>query len=119
MFLNFIFTNYVPFFAIQQSHLVNIPVIDTNNLSNYFHLPNLTNLSNYHVWVVALTLAVVASLETLLNIEAVDKLDPHKRNTPPNRELVAQGIGNMAAGLLGGLPVTSVIIRSSVNVQAG
>ena len=117
--LNFVFTNYFPFLSIQQSHLVNIPAIDTSNLSNYLHLPNLTNLSNYHVWVVALTLAVVASLETLLNIEAVDKIDPHKRSSPPNRELVAQGIGNMVAGLLGGLPVTSVIVRSSVNVQAG
>jgi carbonic anhydrase len=74
-------------------------------------------LSN-KVWVVGLTIAVIASLETLLNIEAVDKIDPHKRYTPPNRELFAQGVGNIAAGLMGGIPVTSVIVRSSVNIQS-
>ncbi len=116
---NFIFTNYVPFLAIQASHLVSIPAIDTQNLSQYLHLPNLTDFANYRVWVVAITLAAVASLETLLNIEAVDKLDPHKRISPPNRELIAQGVGNICASLLGGLPVTSVIVRSSVNIQAG
>ncbi|MDZ4756710.1 MAG: SulP family inorganic anion transporter, partial [Bacteroidota bacterium] len=117
--LNYIFKNYLPFFAIQQTHLVNIPALDTNNLSQYFHLPTFSNLANSQVWAVALTIALIASLETLLNIEAIDKLDPHKRLTPPNREMVAQGIGNMLAGLFGGLPLTSVIVRSSVNVQSG
>lgn len=69
--------------------------------------------------VAAVTIALVASLETLLNVEAVDKLDPCKRVSPPNRELIAQGMGNMTAGLIGGLPVTSVIVRSSVNLNAG
>lgn len=64
-------------------------------------------------------MAIVASLETLLNLEAVDKIDPHKRHSPPNRELIAQGVGNMLAGLFGGIPVTSVIVRSSVNIQTG
>ena len=71
------------------------------------------------MWVLAITLALVASLETLLSIEAVDKIDPHKRITPPNRELLAQGAGNMLSGLIGGLPVTSVIVRSSANVNSG
>jgi carbonic anhydrase/SulP family sulfate permease len=68
---------------------------------------------------VAFTIALVASLETLLNLEAVDKIDPEQRSSPPSRELVAQGIGNVAAGLVGGIPVTSVVVRSSVNINAG
>jgi MFS superfamily sulfate permease-like transporter len=71
------------------------------------------------VWTTAVTLAIVASLETLLSIEAIDKLDPYKRVSPTNLELRAQGIGNMVSGALGGLPVTSVIVRSSANVNAG
>ncbi|MES2742371.1 MAG: SulP family inorganic anion transporter [Pseudomonadota bacterium] len=117
--LNFLFIKLAPGLAIEQTHLVNLPPIDTNNLSSYIHLPQLAHLANYQVWVVGATIAIVASLETLLNIEAVDKLDPHKRESPPNRELIAQGAGNIVAGLLGGLPVTSVIVRSSVNIQSG
>jgi MFS superfamily sulfate permease-like transporter len=71
------------------------------------------------VWEIAATLAIVASLETLLSLEAVDKLDSYKRYSPPNRELLAQGAGNIFAGLLGGLPMTAVIVRSSANVNAG
>jgi MFS superfamily sulfate permease-like transporter len=71
------------------------------------------------VWLVAITLAIVASLETLLSLEAIEQLDPQKRCTPPNRELKAQGIGNLIAGMLGGLPITSVIVRSSANLHAG
>ena len=71
------------------------------------------------VWITAVTLALVASLETLLGLEAVDKLDPLQRFSPPNRELVAQGCGNIVSGMLGGLPLTSVIVRSSANVNAG
>ncbi len=117
--LNLLFTNLIPVLGIEQTHLVNLPPIDTDNLSAYIHLPQLAHLANYQVWVVGATIAIVASLETLLNIEAVDKLDPHKRESPPNRELIAQGAGNIVAGLLGGLPVTSVIVRSSVNIQSG
>ena len=71
------------------------------------------------VYTAAMTLAAVASLETLINLEAVDKLDPRSAHSPPSRELVAQGSGNLVSGLLGGLPVTSVIVRSSVNIGAG
>jgi carbonic anhydrase len=115
--LNMAFNSFFPALQILPAHLVDIPAVDTNNLGAYLQLPNLAHLSNPDVWTVAVTIAIVASLETLLNIEAVDKLDPHKRETPPNRELVAQGVGNIFAGLLGGLPLTSVIVRSSVNIQ--
>lgn len=119
IFLNIIFSQYVPSLAIGQSHLVDIPPLDTANLGSYLRLPDWQHFANSDVWVVAVTIAIVASLETLLNVEAVDKLDPHKRESPPNRELVAQGVGNIFAGLLGGLPVTSVIVRSSVNIHSG
>ena len=81
--------------------------------------PDFSVLSNWRVYIAALTIAIVASLETLLNLEAVDKLDPKKRPSPANRELLAQGAGNCVAGLVGALPVTSVIIRSSVNIHSG
>jgi len=84
-----------------------------------FVFPDFTQIGNKQVWIVAVTIAIIASLETLLSIEAIDKLDPFKRNTPTNRELIAQGVGNIASGALGGLPMTSVIVRSSANVQAG
>lgn len=115
--LNLAFNRFFPALQIQPEHLVDIPAVDTNNLGAYLHFPDLAHFANYDVWVVGVTIAIVASLETLLNIEAVDKLDPHKRETPPNRELVAQGVGNICAGFLGGLPLTSVIVRSSVNIQ--
>ena len=117
--LNQFFIGYVPTLVIGESHLVSLPPFDFGNLSTYFHLPNIASLSNHHVWLVGLTIAIVASLETLLNIEAVDNIDPHKRQTPPNRELIAQGVGNILAGLFGGIPVTSVIVRSSVNINSG
>ncbi len=117
--LNQFFIRYVPTLVIGESHLVSLPPFDFGNLSTYFHLPNIASLSNHHVWLVGFTIAIVASLETLLNIEAVDNIDPHKRQTPPNRELVAQGVGNILAGLFGGIPVTSVIVRSSVNINSG
>jgi carbonic anhydrase len=82
-------------------------------------LPDFGSVSNYDVWIVAFTIAVVASIETLLNLEAVENIDPHKRQASPNRELVAQGIGNILSGLVGGIPITSVIVRSSVNINAG
>jgi carbonic anhydrase len=117
--LNELFCAYVPGLCIEQSHLVNLPRIDTSDLASYLHFPKLSHLSDYRVYTTAVTIAIVATLETLLNIEAVDKLDPHKRESPPDSELVAQGIGNMLAGLLGGIPITSVIVRSSVNINAG
>jgi carbonic anhydrase len=111
------FNRFFPAFSIEATHLVDIPSLDIANLGSYVQLPDLAHFANPDVWIVGATIAIVASLETLLNIEAVDKLDPHKRETPPNRELLAQGVGNICAGLLGGLPVTSVIVRSSVNIQ--
>ena len=106
--------------AIKEAHMVSIPVAENaKEFQSFFIFPNWSYLSNSNVWITALTLAIVASLETLLSIEAVDKLDPLKRVTPPNRELIAQGAGNMISGFLGGLPLTSVIVRSSANVNAG
>jgi MFS superfamily sulfate permease-like transporter len=115
--LNELFKNFIPLLSIQPSHLVNIPRF--TGLASLITLPSFENFFNYNVWVVALTLAIVASLETLLNLEAVDNLDIQKRKSPPNRELIAQGIGNMLSGLIGGIPVTSVIVRSSVNINSG
>jgi MFS superfamily sulfate permease-like transporter len=84
-----------------------------------FSFPNFGVIGQPEIWVTAFTIALVASLETLLCVEATDKLDPHKRVTPTNRELLAQGTGNMISGLIGGLPVTQVIVRSSANIQSG
>jgi MFS superfamily sulfate permease-like transporter len=111
---------YWPDMALAKSHLVNVHV--TNSVEEVlalFTFPDFTQIFNSEVYVVAITLALVASLETLLSVEATDKLDPHKRVTPTNRELLAQGTGNIVSGLIGGLPVTQVIVRSSANVQSG
>lgn len=106
--------------ALESSHKVQVPV--ASNVGDFFYFfisPDLTALYNPAIFLAGVTIALVASLETLLNIEAVDKLDPEQRKSPPNRELLAQGVGNLVAGLIGGLPVTSVIVRSSVNINAG
>ena len=106
--------------AIGPTHSVQVPVSDgLGGLIKSFPSPDWSALTKPAVYVAAVTIAIVATLETLLNLEAVDNLDKLKRVSPPNRELVAQGVGNMTSGLLGGLPVTSVIIRSSVNVDMG
>lgn len=106
--------------AIDASHLVQVPVIQSGQgIASLLTFPNLAAFLQPHVYIGGITIAVVASLETLLNLEAVDKLDPEQRVSPPNRELFAQGVGNVVSGFLGGLPVTSVIVRSSVNVNAG
>jgi MFS superfamily sulfate permease-like transporter len=118
--INEIFKGYFPSLIVEKTHLVGLPnLLDKEVLRQSFHSPAWNGLMNPLVWQTALIIALIASLETLLSIEAVDKLDPHKRFTPPNRELVAQGVGNMFAGLLGGLPLTAVIVRSSANVSAG
>jgi MFS superfamily sulfate permease-like transporter len=82
-------------------------------------MPDFAQLSDVQVWRVALTLAVVASLEALLCLEAVEQIDSNRRRASPGRELKAQGIGNMVAAMLGGLPLTAVIVRSSANIHAG
>jgi MFS superfamily sulfate permease-like transporter len=109
-----------PALMLNESQMVSIPVVKSGaELLNQLSFPDFSQIANPQVYVAALTLAVVASLETLLCVEAADKLDPYKRVTPTNRELVAQGIANSASGLIGGLPVTQVIVRSSANIQAG
>ena len=111
---------YYPSIAIAQTHLVNIPAANSvQAFGSFFVFPDFSYLRSSQVWITAVTIAIVASLETLLSIEAADDLDPYQRVTPTNRELKAQGIGNIFSGLLGGLPVTSVVVRTSVNVNAG
>ncbi|MDB5197315.1 MAG: rane protein, partial [Flaviaesturariibacter sp.] len=101
-------------------HMVKLPIASsTNEFLSFFTFPNWTFITNKEVWITAVTLALVASLETLLSIEAIDDLDPYQRVTNKERELKAQGIGNMLSGLVGGLPITSVIVRSSANVNSG
>jgi carbonic anhydrase len=115
--INFIFKLFLPQLYLSGVHLVQIPSI--GGVSELITFPNFSGIFNTQVWTAAVTIAVVASISTLLNIEATDNIDPHKRWTPPNRELVAQGIGNTLAGLFGGIALTSVIVRSSVNIEAG
>lgn len=111
---------FAPSWAFGDGHLVDVPVVQSfGDLAGLFVMPDWTQIGNPAVYVTAVTLAVVASLETLLCLEATDKLDPQKRVTPANRELLAQGTGNMLSGLIGGLPITQVIVRSSANIQSG
>lgn len=107
-------------YALRGDQVVSIPVADSiSGFINLFTFPDFSHWNNPQVYVVAVTIAIVASLETLLCLEATDKLDPKKRVTPANQELKAQGIGNLVSGLLGGLPVTQVIVRSSTNIMSG
>ena len=117
--LNILFTTN-DYFAIAADHLVKVPISESFSgfLSN-FSFPDFNALTNPKVYTTAIVIAVVASLETLLCVEASDKQDTYKRVTPTNRELKAQGVGNILAGFIGGLPVTQVIVRSSANQQSG
>jgi MFS superfamily sulfate permease-like transporter len=118
--LNYSFSIIKPEWVLSGEHLVQLPVASTaGEFVSFFRLPDFSALTNPDVYVVAFTLAIVASLETLLCVEATDKLDPQKRNTPTNLELKAQGVGNIISGLIGGLPVTQVIVRSSANINSG
>ncbi|MEZ4893295.1 MAG: SulP family inorganic anion transporter [Saprospiraceae bacterium] len=118
--LNEIFRSTGSSLTIKGDHLVTIPVAENAaSFFTQFSFPDFSQFMNTKVWMTGLTIAIVASIETLLCIEAVDKLDPDRRVSPPNRELKAQGIGNIISGLVGGLPITSVIVRSSANVNAG
>ncbi|MDG2303749.1 MAG: SulP family inorganic anion transporter [Candidatus Binatia bacterium] len=111
---------FAPQFALESSHLVAVPVATGwSDLSGLLVFPDWTQLSNPAIYITAATIAIVASLETLLCVDATDKLDKQRRITPANRELVAQGCGNMLSGLIGGLPITQVIVRSSANIQSG
>ncbi|MDT8425456.1 MAG: carbonic anhydrase family protein [Methyloprofundus sp.] len=118
--LNQVFITFYPQWALIDKHLLLLPVAETlSDLWQIFTWPDFSQINNPAVYHVAFILAIVASLETLLCVEAIDKLDPYKRVTSTNRELRAQGIGNICSGLLGGLPMTQLIVRSSANVQAG
>ncbi len=106
--------------SISKEHLVAVPVPDSlESFIGQFNFPKFSVITQTEVWVTAFTIALVASLETLLCVEATDKLDPEKNVTPTNRELLAQGTGNIISGLIGGLPITQVIVRSSANIQSG
>lgn len=118
--LNEIFTSSGSSLAIAKEHLVSLPVPSSvEDFKAMLLLPDFASVTNPKVWIVALTIAIVASIESLLCIEAADRLDPQKRFTDTNVELRAQGIGNMVSSLLGGLPLTSVVVRTSANVNAG
>jgi MFS superfamily sulfate permease-like transporter len=118
--VNLAFASFAPDLYMTGKHLVQLPVADSPSaFISFFRMPDFSAFTNPQVYVVAATLAVVASLETLLSVEATDKLDPQKRITDTDRELKAQGVGNMVAGLIGGLPVTQVIVRSSANINSG
>ena len=108
------------FFHLESNHLVSLPITNSvNDFVNLFQMPNFSAFTNPAVWKIAVVIAIIASLETLLSVEATDKLDPDSRITPTNRELLAQGAGNVVSGFLGGIPLTQVIVRSSANIQAG
>jgi MFS superfamily sulfate permease-like transporter len=107
-------------FGISSNQLVSVPIPgDIPSFFGQFSVPNFMAITKADIWITAFTIALVASLETLLCVEATDKLDPEKRVTPTNRELIAQGSGNIISGLIGGLPITQVIVRSSANIQSG
>lgn len=103
--------------AVPTSHAAN--GIDPSAWGSLLTFPDFSAIGDSAIWILAVTIAVVASLETLLCVEATDKLDPAQRITPTNRELLAQGVGNTVSGLIGGLPITQVIVRSSANIQTG
>ena len=118
--LNEIFISAGSVLAIGKDHLVSLPVPSSfEEFKSIIITPNFSGVTNPKVWVVAFTIAIVASIETLLSIEASDRMDVQKRYTDTDKELKAQGIGNMVSSLLGGLPLTSVIVRSSANNNSG
>lgn len=111
---------YNPALQLVDTQLVKLPVANSiGQFAQQFTFPDLAGLLQPKVYILAVTIAIIASLESLLSTEAGDKLDPQKRITPTNRELKAQGLGNVISGLIGGLPVTAVIVRTSANVNAG
>jgi carbonic anhydrase/SulP family sulfate permease len=116
----FLFEGWGDPWSLESAHLVQVPVAKSLEQAYQFLMfPDFSTLTNSAVLTAGVTIAAVASLETLLNLEAVDKIDKHQRQSPPNRELFAQGVGNILGGLVGAIPVTSVIVRSSVNINAG
>lgn len=117
---NYLFQNRILEFTLSPDQVVTLPVATSvSAFFSQFSFPDFSQLTNIEVYKVAVVMAIVASLETLLCAEATDKLDPYKRVTPTNRELKAQGLGNVVSGLLGGLPVTQVVVRSTANISFG
>ena len=120
IFINQNLLHFYPEWALKDNHLVTLPLLEnTSDLLNQLNYPDFDQINNPAIYLMALTLAIVASLKTLLSVEAVDKMDPLKRVTCTNRELIAQGIGNTCSSLLGGLPLAQVIVRSSISIQSG
>lgn len=118
--MNEFYKNNMASYYLSGEELVKLPVANSaNEFFSFFTFPDFRALSEFNVYIVAITLAIIASIESLLSVEATDKLDPYKRNTPTNRELKAQGIGNLVSGFIGGLPITAVIVRSSANIHSG
>ncbi|MEM7551045.1 MAG: SulP family inorganic anion transporter [Bacteroidota bacterium] len=118
--LNLFFQDYATSLIVGGEHLVSIPNFgNRGDIVNNLIYPDFSQIATLDVFIVGLTISIVASLETLLSIEATDKLDPQKRITPTSRELRAQGVGNIICGLIGGLPMTAVIVRSSANIDSG
>ncbi len=118
--MNYMYQNGILNFSLAADQVVRLPV--AHSLSEFFTqftFPDFSQITNFEVWKIAIVLAIVASLETLLCVEATDKMDPDKRITPTNRELKAQGLGNVVSGLIGGLPITQVIVRSTANITFG
>lgn len=120
VFLQIFLQQNNPSYALEEKHLVGLVVAENiPQFLTFFTFPDIAFFKNPTVWTSAITIAIVASLETLLSIEASDKLDPYKRVTPSNRELIAQGAGNMVSGMIGGMPLTSVVVRTTANINAG
>lgn len=118
--LNMIFESAHQIFVLRDEHLVTVPVANSlREFFTFFTLPDFSYINQPAVYKAAITLAIIASIETLLSVEAIDKIDPYKRDTPSNRELKAQGVGNMVSGFIGGLPLTAVIVRGAANVNSG
>ncbi|SIN75079.1 SulP family inorganic anion transporter [Algoriphagus halophilus] len=118
--INASYSFWKPEWILDGEHLVTIPTVSNfGELGNLITFPDFSLIMDSSFWVIAVTLAVIGSIETLLSVDAADKMDPQKRITPSSRELVAQGIGNSISGLIGGLPVTAVIVRSTANISSG
>ena len=112
----FFLKSLLPTFTLNPTHRIKLP---TGSIMEGLTFPDWSYLAKTEVWITAITIGLIASVQALLTVEAVDKLDSQKRKSPLNRELIAQGVGNMASGLIGGLPITSVIVRSSASVNMG
>jgi MFS superfamily sulfate permease-like transporter len=120
VFLNMAFKDFSDVLTINENHLVTLPRVDgLGGFISNVTFPVWSHLGNPQIYIIAFTIAIVGSLESLLSVDAIDKIDPKSRSTDKNRELLAQGIGNTLSGIVGGLPITAVIVRSSANLSSG